>query len=535
MGLAGPGRQRLRRPSAELHSWELPGLSRADRVIRFAESLPCTAGQWAGTKFRLRPWQKNEIRKIYREDKRGTRPVRTVCWSMGRGNGKTGLAAVLALCHLVGPEARKRSEVYAAANDRFQASRIFNEIAAIVRDVPWLSERVVIRRFTKELEDVAGDRTTGSFFQALSADVPSKHGLAPSFIVYDEFGQATSRDLLDTLETAMGKRPNPMLWVISTQAARDEMPLSGMIDYGLRVQRGEIEDPSFHLVFHTAPADADPWKPSTWKLANPGLGDILSLEHVERLALQAQRMPAAEASFRNLVLNQRVDTRVQFLSATAWAACRDPLDRLEGRTCFAALDLGATRDMSALVLVFPDDRGAFDVLPFCWLPGATLQEREDEDRVPYRVWAKAGQLLTFEGRSTDPHAIALKIAELHGLYTIQALAFDRWRIADIERELDAVGCEVELVPFGQGFKDMAPAVDVLERLVDTGMIRHGGHPLLTMAASNARVEMDAARNRKLSKKRSTGRIDLLVALTMALGIASRHEQQEPWTPMLEVV
>src|SRR5262249_5973175 len=101
-----------------------------------------------------------------------------VCWSMGRGNGKTGLAAMLALCHLVGPEAEPRGEVYAAANDKFQAGRLFNEIAAIVEKVPWLAARVSIRRHVKELEDIGG---TGSMFAALSADVPTKHLLVTEF------------------------------------------------------------------------------------------------------------------------------------------------------------------------------------------------------------------------------------------------------------------------------------------------------------------------------------------------------------------
>lgn len=187
--------------------------------------------------------------------------------------------------------------------------------------------------------------------------------------------------------------------------------------------------------------------------------------------------------------------------------------------------------MTALVLVFADDDGGYDVLPFCWLPGETLGEREDEDGMPYGTWARAGHLLTFEGRTTDPKAVAMKIAELHGIYDIKALAFDRWRIADIERELSAIGCTVPLIPFGQGFKDMAPAVDLIERLVEEGKLRHCGHPVLTMAAANAKAETDAAENRKLSKKRSTGRIDPLVALTMALGIASRHEAGEPWEPL----
>jgi phage terminase large subunit-like protein len=300
--------------------------------------------------------------------------------------------------------------------------------------------------------------------------------------------------------------------------------MSELIDYGLRLHRGEIVDHSFHLTLYTAPPEPDPWKLATWKLANPALGDFRSLEDVKRLALQAQRMPAAEMSFRNLILNQRCDATAQFINAAAWKACGEPVPnngQLKGRLCYAGLDLAATKDMTALVLVFAGEHGEFDVVPFCWLPGESLLEAQDRDRMPYGVWVHQGHLLTFPGRSTDPKAVALKIAELHGVYNIRALAYDRWRVEDIKRELDAIGCSVPLVPFGQGFKDLSPAVDVLERLVEEGKLRHGNQPVLSMATTNAKVEMDSAGNRKLSKRRSTGRIDPLVATCMALGVAAR--------------
>jgi phage terminase large subunit-like protein len=528
MGLAGPNRKTIKRasggrlpPSSGPHPWDKPGLSRAQRVIRFVETLPCTSGPLAGKLFKLRPWQKKFIQAVYKTDKAGKRLVRTAVLSVGRGNGKTTLAAMLGLCHLSGPEAESRGEVYSAANDRFQAGRIFAEMAAIIERVPWLDDRVSIKRFTKELEDVGG---TESIYVALSRESGTKMGMAPSVVIYDELGQSEGRDLLDALDTAMGKRAEPLMIVISTQAARDEAPLSTLIDYGLRIERGEIVDPTFHLRLYSAPPDSDPWSPKSWKLANPALNDFRSLSDVRRLALQAQRMPAAEASFRNLILNQRVDATSQFITMATWKVCgglSENPNTFKGRSCFAGLDLGATKDMTALVLVFAGNGGAFDVLPFCWLPGETLQEREDEDGMPYQLWARQGHLLTFPGRSTDPKAVALKIAELHGLYKIQALAFDRWRIEDIRRELSAIGCNVELVPWGQGFKDMAPAVDVLERLVEEGRLHHCDHPVLTMAATNTKVERDAAGNRKLSKRKSTGRIDPLVALCMALGIAAR--------------
>ena len=528
MGLRGPGSKpktpiltARKRASSPRHPWDKPGLSRAERVIRFVNSLPCTSGPMAGKNFKLRAWQEEFVRAVYATDEHGRRLIRTAVLSMGRGNGKTTLAAALALAHLVGPEAEPRGECYSAANDRLQASRIHSEMVAIVRSVPWLLDRVTVRRVTKEIEDINGN---GSLYVALSGDVPTKLGFAVSFCVYDELGQAPGRGLLDALDTGMGKRDQPLMLIISTQAARDEAPLSQLIDYGLRIQRGEIVDPSFHLTLHSAPEDSDPWSPETLKLANPALADFRSLEDVERLALQAQRMPSAEASFRNYVLNQRVDTTTQFVDMRSWALCGADdivVSGLKGLPCYAGLDLGATRDMTALVLVFAGDDGEFVALPFCWLPSETLPEAGDRDGMPYATWVREGHLLTCPGRSLDPKVVALKIAELHGTYRIKALAFDRWRIEDIKRELDAIGCGVELIPFGQGFKDMAPAVDTLEHLVEEGKLLHGRHPLLTMAAGNAKAELDAAGNRKLSKRRSQGRIDPLVALTMAIGIAKR--------------
>jgi phage terminase large subunit-like protein len=499
------------------HPWEKPGLSRADRVIKFCETLPVTAGPLAGTKLRLRLWQKNFIHAVYKTDKAGKRLVRTAVLSVARKNGKTQLAAALCRCALSGPEQEPRGECYSVACTRFQAGRVFNEMVAIIVKTPW---RINIIRFRKELEDLIN----GSTFDVLSADVAPVHGLNPSFVCYDELAQVPSRLLYDALGTALGARAQPLMLVISTQAASDTAPMSELIDYGLRVARGEISDPGFHLTLHTAPMEADPWARSTWKLANPALGDFRSLEDVERLSRQAQRMPSAEMSFRNLILNQRVDSTPQFISAQAWAACGEfgiVHEALQGLPCFAGLDLGGTKDLTALVLVFQGDDGEFVAVPYCWLPADTLWEAENRDKQPYAVWAQKGQLLTCPGRTLGPRAVAIKIAELHGRYNIRALAYDRWRIADLEREMSAIGCGVELVPFGQGFKDIAPAVDVLERLVEEGKLLHNNHPVLQMASSNAKVELDAAGNRKISKKRSTGRVDPLIALTMALGVATR--------------
>ena len=493
--------------------WRDTHISRSERVIAFLEDLTVTSGPDAGKKLRLREWQREDIRRIYAVDEKGRRPVRTAVLSMGRKNGKTQLAAALALCHLSGPEAESRGEVYSCANDRGQAAKIFQEMVALINANEYLALRTNILRYQKHIEDLEN----GSLYAALSSEAKTKMGLSPSFVVYDELGQAVARDLYDAMDSAMGARKDPLLLVISTQAADDLAPMSQLIDYGLKVQAGEIKDPTFHLTLYRAPEDADPWSLESWKAANPALGDFRSLEDVERLAQQAQRMPANESAFRNLILNQRVAAQARFIERSQWSACAGPAHIPDGAKVYAGLDLGATKDMSALVLVHADIDNVFHVKPFFWLPG-DIRARGDEDHVPYDLWVREGHLIP-AGPTTDPAMIALKIAELTSQYKIMTLAFDRWRMGDLKRELDAIGCNVTLVPHGQGFRDMSPAVDCLERLVVQRRMRHGGHPVLQMNSANAVITRDPAGGRKLDKSKSTGRIDGLVALAMAFSLA----------------
>jgi phage terminase large subunit-like protein len=515
--------RRFRPPDADKLPWMDADKPRWQRVVAFCEALMITSGADTGKSLALRDWQQDFIKAVYREEG-GARPVRTAVLSMARKNGKTQLAAALALAHLCGPEAEDRGEVYSCANDRFQATKIFNEMGAMVERQPNIAYRLSTSRMHKSIEDLE----TGSIYQALSREAKTKMGLSPSFVVYDELGQTEDRALYDAMDSAMGARVNPLMLVISTQAASDHAPMSRLIDYGVRVAAGDVVDPAFHLTFHSAPPGADPWSRAAWELANPALGDFRSLADVERLAQQAQRMPTQESSFRNLILNQRVAAETRFIERTEWGACGEPPAIPAGAPCVAALDLGSTRDLTALVVLCEGADGKFHVEPHFWLPG-DVGARADEDRVPYEAWAREG-LLCPSGPTTDPRAVAIKLAELCGRYKIERVAYDRWRAADLTRELDAIGCRVEVFGHGQGYKDMSPAVDALERAVVTRRLRHGGHPVLNWCAFNAVVTRDPAGNRKLDKSRSIGRIDGLVALAMAFTL-TRGDPERKFDPL----
>jgi phage terminase large subunit-like protein len=532
MGLRGPGakpKSGKAKAAPKLRKrlpWQRKGLSRVERVIAFLEDLPITAGKLAGTKMKVRPWQREFLEAVYREDADGNRPVRTAILSLARKQGKTAISAGLALCHLLGPEAEPRGECYAAANDRFQSGKMFAEMVAIITQHPELEARCNIIRFRKEIEVLEGDGK-GSIFAALSSDAATKLGLSPSFTVVDELGYAPKRDLYDALDSAMGARDNPLLIAISTQAPDDNHVFSTLVDYGLKVNAGEVVDSSFHLTLYSAPESDDPMARETWLKANPALGDFRSEEDVARQAQQAERIPSKMQDFRNKILNQRVAAHVRFIAKAEWDKCGGAVDieALKGRSCFGGLDLSAARDLTAWVLVFPMDDGTMHVVPRFFLPENGIADKSESDRVPYDVWARQGLLTLIPGSTIDPGFVAEAMAEDAAMFDIQAVAYDRWRIQDLMRELSRIGAEIPLEPHGQGFRDMSPAVDALERAVAETKLRHGSHPVLTMCAANAVITKDPAGGRKLDKAKAAGRIDGMVALAMAQNIATRFEPE----------
>jgi phage terminase large subunit-like protein len=519
--LAITGAKKRGRPARPY--WAAKGLSRADRVIRFIEELRITAGMKAGEQFRLREWQREIVRGIYDpigDD--GRRIVRTALITMGRKNGKTALAAALALTHLVGPESETRGQIFSAAADRDQAALIFRELEAFILADPALRRRCNIQRFAKKIEDMEN----GSTYQALSSDARKAHGLSPSLVVCDELAQWPGRALFDNLVTGTGARREPLLIAISTQSSDPNHIMSELTVYGRQVKEGVIADPTFAPFIFEVPITADAWDESNWELANPALGDYRDREEMRQAAALARRLPAREAAFRNLYLNQAIDPDTRFVAAADWRACTGAIDpeALRGRPCWGGLDLSSTRDLTALVLFFPEDGGA--VLAWFWAPGDNLLEREERDRVPYRVWRDQGVLEAPPGRAIDRRAIARRLAEIASAYDVQGVAYDRWRIEDLNKVLADEGIDLPMVPFGQGFQSMGPAVDALEVAIIDRRLKHGGNPILTWCIANCVIETDPTGARKISKSRSVERVDGAVALAMATGLHSRTPQME---------
>ncbi|MDH2311440.1 terminase large subunit [Methylobacterium brachiatum] len=510
---------------------------RADRVIAFIECLIVPSGEGQGGLFLLRQWQKRFIRDIYEpHGLDGRRRVRRAILSIARKNGKTALIAALVLAHLVGPEAIENGEIYSAANDREQAAQVFKVAAQIVRADPELSRMLRVVDSTKHIACYSN----GSFYKAVSAEAGTKHGLNPSLVIFDELAQARNRELYDVLDTSMGARAEPLFITISTQSNDPEHILSKLIDDGLS---GQDETIVCHLyaVPEETP-DSQIFDPKVWKLANPALGDFRSLADLRATADKAQRMPAEEPKFRNLYLNQRVAPVSSLISRVEWTACKGEAVIEDGAEVYLALDLSAIIDLAALTMGTAGERTA--VQAAFWKPADLLQEHSRRDfgagHLRYSEWAKAGHIQTTPGRSIDPTAIALHIAGLVQRYRVLGLAYDRWRIDTLRREFDRIGLAthlegekgdgLRLIPWGQGFKDMAPAIDALEQAVIERKLEHPGNPVLTWNMANAVAVTDPAGNRKIDKDKARFRIDGAVALAMLMGLKARDRAEIPFDP-----
>jgi phage terminase large subunit-like protein len=466
-------------------------------------------GRDVGKPLKLRPWQKKIIRAIYDS------PTRRALISFGRKNGKTALSAMLTLLHLVGPEARPNSQLFSAAQSREQAAILFALAAKIVRMSPELREYVGIRDTAKQLFVPE----LGTLYRALSAEASTAYGFSPVFVVHDELGQVVGprSELYEALETAAGAQEEPLSIIISTQAPTDADLLSVLID---DAKTGA--DKKTKLFLYTADEALDAFGEKAMKAANPAFGDFLNPVEVRDQAAAAKRMPARESAYRNLVLNQRVNMVNPLISRSVWIANgEEPNPASFDEEVFIGLDLSARNDLTAAVAAAKGADGKWDIEAQFFAPMQGLADRAARDRQPYDVWAREGYLTLTPGSSIDYAWVAQWLADYCGQRRVRAVKFDRWRIDVLKAELARIGADIPLEPFGQGFKDMTPAIDTLENLLVNCQIRHGMNPVLTMCAANAIAIRDPAGNRKLDKSKSTGRIDGIVAMAMALGSAAQ--------------
>ena len=494
-------------------------LSQADRAVKVINKLTHTKGPFARKSFNLRPWQEDIIRKLFTERADGLRQYRTCLLMLPRKNGKSEICAALAIYFLLF-DREIGAEVYSCAADRDQAALVFNVAADMIRNDPELEKQCEIIDSQKRIVH----RASGSFYRAISAEAYSKHGFNASCVIYDELHAAPNRDLWDVMATSQSARLQPMMIAISTAGYDRHSILWELYEHACKVRDGLVPDPTFLPLLFEAPKEADWLDEDVWARANPALGDFRSLEEMRTAAARAKAIPAQENTFRRLYLNQWTEQAERWMPMVEWDACLKPGGSLANRRCFIGMDLASTKDLTALVAVFPDDTG-YDVRAVFFMPHENMAERERRDRVPCGQWTREGFIIATPGNIVDYEAVRRQIKDWAAIYDVKGIAYDPWNATDLVTRLteqDGFKC----TPMRQGFASLSAPTKSLEKAILSRSLRHDGNPVLRWNIGNAAVEQDPVGNIKLSKSASTERIDGAYALVMAQDQVDRYADQE---------
>ncbi len=499
----------------------------------FNDVLKLNGGDYEGESFALLDWQKFIVGSLFGwVDADGYRRFRVAYVETGKGSGKSPLSAGIGLYGLVA-DGEKRAECYAAATKKDQAMVLFRDAVAMVVQSPLLRSNVIKSGRGQSVWNLAYQNTS-SFFRPISSD-DGQSGPRPHVALIDEVHEHKTNTVVEMMRAGTKSRKQALIFMITNSGSGRNGPCWAYHEYAAKIASRQLDDDAFFGYVCALDEKDDPFKSKRcWHKANPSLKAGLPGErYLQEQIKQAKGMPSKEAIVRRLSFCQWTDAKNPWISADVWMGAKREYQwqDLQGRRAWGGLDLGSTTDLTALVLfVEPEEPDEpWHIVPYCWLPDDDLLQKESLDRVPYLQWKNNGYLETTPGRAISKLHILKRLVEIQSHFDIQCLAFDRWRIEDLQQLAADEDIPIPAMePFGQGFKDMSPALNDFESHLLNKQLVHNGHPVLTWCASNAVTVSDPAENRKLSKEKATGRIDLMVAAVMAAGMAFRNVTDETY-------
>lgn len=465
-------------------------------------------------------WQRRIIERIYGpSDVSGRRQVSTVFALLPRGSRKTTLASVLALGHTIGPAQTPGGQVVVAASERPQARLAFDESVSMILPDPRLVAATRIRDTKNRIEH----HRSRSVYVAISAEGDAQHGKTPNLIIADELHVWRGYALWNALRTGASKTPGSLTIIITTAGERPEGVCWELFKYAQRVALDPERDPSFLPILFAADPTAEWDDEDLWHAVNPGLSDgFPDLEELRNEARMARELPQLRQAFKQTHLNIWSDgTAANWIEMAVYDEAAAPIDSAsrEGDDAWIGVDMSKSYDLTAVEVAFRDDDGGYSVLSFAFLPEAAFQRRsKEEPDVPWFKWREEQHLIVIPGELIDDDVIERKIRDLVVLYNVKEIGFDPKFAAKLMGKLLADGLPVIEVP--QRPLILGPFYTELQRAVIGRRFRHGGHPVLRWCFQNAVPMSGDTGLLFMSKAKSTGAIDLLVAAAAAIGRAS---------------
>ena len=494
----------------------------------YADVLKLNGGDFEGKPFELLPWQKFVVGSLFGwQGADGYRRFRVAYVETAKGSGKSPLAAGIGMKGLVADN-EPRAEVYSAATKKDQAMILFRDAVAMVDQSPELSKRLTKSGTGERCWNLAY-MAKGAFFRPISSD-DGQSGPRPHIGLIDELHEHKTNTVVEMMRAGTKSRRQALIFMI-TNAGHSRMgPCWSYHEYGVKVAAGEVEDDAFFPFVCGLDESDDPFADeSCWPKANPSLqdADLPGMKYIREQVVESKGMPSKEAIVRRLNFCQWTDAESPWISGEVWRGAQREFDwqDLRGRRAVAGLDLSSTTDLTALVfLVEPETDGEpWHIVPFCWLPEVELERKAETDRVPYTRWKAEGLLETTPGRAISKRYVLQRLSGLCDFFDVLMVGYDRWRIEDLKSLADSEGITLpDMKAVGQGYRDFSPALETFERMLLNGELAHNGHKVMDWCMRNAVTEQDAAENRKLSKDKATGRIDLAVAAVMAAGLIEQQ-------------
>lgn len=500
--------------------------AKADHALEFFDYLCLFEGQFAGERFLLCPWQAFIVGSLFGWVKaNGFRRFRTAYIEIGKGNGKTPMAAAIGLYGIVADD-EASAEVYSAATTAAQAGIAFRDAKRMVEASPRLAQAIEV------LEHNLACPMTGSYMRVVSSEAKSLDGKRPHIVLTDELHEHSSNQVVAKMTAGFKMRRQPLNFEITNSGFDRATVCWEHHQHSVAVLEGRVTDDAWFAYVCALDKDDDWRDEAVWRKANPNLGVSIDQEYLREEVRKATNLPSEQNLVKRLNFCIWTEQATRWLDMDVWDACAGPVpwqrmaEHCRGRRCVGGLDLANTTDLAALVLVFADDSGdetSYDILPYAWCPEEAVRERSRKAGVSYEVWARDGALIATPGNVIDYKSILKTLEAAVAAYRFADLGYDRWGSTKLVQDLEEVGFDADpkardrrLTPLGQGFATLSAPTKELEVLVKSGRIRHGGHPVLRWAVGNLVVEQDAAGNLKPTKDKSSEKIDPAVALINAM-------------------
>ena len=528
----------------------------ADRFYRYCRTvLRLSEGQFDGIPFELEPSQKFICGSLFgwKWKKTGKRRFRRAYIEQGKGNGKSPMVGAIGLYGMVA-DGEAGAQIYAAGATKEQAGILFRDAVGMVDKSPSL-DKAIRRSGGPGREYNLAHMKSGSFFRPVSRETKKTgSGPRPHFALCDEIHEHPDGGVIEILERGFKFREQPLLIMITNSGSDRNSICWQERKHAVAVAHQEREDDTTFSYVCALDDEDDAFNdPACWIKANPLLGVTITEEYLAIQVKQAKDIAAKANGIRRLHFCEWTDAESAWISRDMWASVEDhtlEISQFAGAKCWGGLDLSAKVDLTAKALVFDDGldedgKPRFAAFVHGYTPADTLQARAERDGAPYDLWVDAGFITATPGKKTRLDYVAQDLIDDSEQYDLDFVAYDNYLIADFEAVLGDMGAELPILDHPQGWNKrkrdtpdgeeislwMPGSIDELETLIMEGRIRVHMNPALQTAVMSATFDRSPADLRRFTKHKATGRIDMAVALAMAVGAATaRSNVDTPFSP-----